>query len=114
DDAGAPGPGQWGAHRAGPVRRALWRGRTVPPYLGGVGAALPRAPVPGRGGRVTPLRPAVAGATARGAERGGAGALAAPGAGGECCSHAARAGRVPRRLDRGRAAAAGARRLAVE
>ena len=112
--AGPPGPGEWGTDRAGPVRRALWRGGTVPAPLGGAGAALPRATARGRAGRVAPLCPAVAGATARGAQRGRAGAPAAPGAGGERRPDAARAGRGPRRLDRGRAAAAGARRPAVE
>src|SRR5262249_13307251 len=89
DGAGPRGPWEWGADRAGPVRRALWRGGTVPPHFGGVRAALPWATAHGRAGRVAPLRPAVACATARAAQRDRAGAPAAPGAGGECRADAA-------------------------
>src|SRR5262245_27220265 len=112
--AGAPGCRERPADRPGTMRRALWRGGTVPARLGGVGTTQPWAKPPGRARHVAAVRAHVAGATARAAQRYGAGASAAPGARGDLGPHAARVRRDPRRADHRGAAAAGAGRPAVE
>ena len=99
---------------AGAVRRALWRGGTVPALLGGVGAAGPRAAAGRDPGGAAAVCAPVAGAAPRAGERAGAGAAPAPGARGDAGPHAARTRRGARGADGRRAAGAGARRPAVE
>ena len=97
-----------GADGSGAMRRAVRRGGTLPPGVGGVGAAQPRARAAGRAGGAAALCADVARATARAAARGGVGAPAVAGAGGDTGPDAARTGRGARRADRRRATAAGA------
>src|SRR5215471_10766879 len=94
DDGGRPRAGpsrcrERGAERAGAVRRAVWRGGTVPRAVRGCGAALPRPSGAGGLGRAPALCTDVARAIPRARGREGPGTAATPGARGDARADAA-------------------------